>query len=93
MLFDNIVFDNMLFDNQQQQAVQPSTPNNISNSQSPNQIQPTEIEGKLHLFFTTTNLQIILDATGSTNSGTPQVQRTQYPQVIHDYNGGMQHTG
>lgn len=38
-------------------------------------------------------LEIILDATGSTNSGTPQVQRTQYPQVIHDYNGGMQHTG
>merc|ERR1712168_1567203 len=62
---------------QQQAAAQPSTPNNISNSQSPNQIQPTEID----------------DATGSTNSGTPQVQRTQYPQVIHDYNGGMQHTG
>ena len=34
---------------QQQQATQPSTPNNISNSQSPNQIQSTEIDGKFHL--------------------------------------------
>ena len=35
---------------QQQQATQPSTPNNISNSQSPNQIQPTEIDGKQNIF-------------------------------------------
>ena len=37
---------------QQQAAQQPSTPNNISNSQSPNQIQPTEIDGKLEIFPT-----------------------------------------
>ena len=36
---------------QQQQATQPSTPNNISNSQSPNQIQPTEIDGKQNIFI------------------------------------------
>ena len=39
---------------QQQQAAQPSTPNNISNSQSPNQIQPTEIDGKLLVFYSPT---------------------------------------
>lgn len=67
---------------QQQAAAQPSTPNNISNSQSPNQIQPTEIDGKLLVFYSPTKnhfrcdwINKLWNSPSSTNTVSPSDSR------------------